>query len=342
MMKVDAKDKDNFIVYTKVDVVFTANKSLTELYVTKKVSDRDLLQYRMEVRDCLAAIVAKLLDKAPINHSIVRNMRCLKPSNLVSDKAEAKKMFKRVLTSLNHAKYVLDKDCDDVANQFDDFVDILVPENNSLFRKFDKYKDSIDKLLYSVLSEKDEVWQYGKLWAVVSKLLLLSHGQATVERGFSVNRQIEVENLDENSYVALRFICDTVKALGGDILKIPMSRELLVLQSVKGAHSRYKAILTQKSKDKSDEEKKRQRRHEENTLDELRKKRRLLESDIEHFNSSSDDLAKKATSCVKAEEMRLLLNKSVSFRTFAKDKKNDLVALHADIKKQEEVVKKLL
>lgn len=39
--------------------------------------------------------------------------------------------------------------------------------------------------MYSTLSEKDEIGQHES-----NPLLLLSHGLATVERGFSVNRQI--------------------------------------------------------------------------------------------------------------------------------------------------------
>ena len=45
---------------------------------------------------------------------------------------------------------------------------------------------------------------YGHLWKVVAQLLLLSHGQASVERGFSVNKQMEVTNLQEDTFVAQR------------------------------------------------------------------------------------------------------------------------------------------
>ena len=45
--------------------------------------------------------------------------------------------------------------------------------------------------------------KYRKLWVVVmEKLLLLSHGQATVERGFSVNREVETVNMHEETIVA--------------------------------------------------------------------------------------------------------------------------------------------
>ena len=44
---------------------------------------------------------------------------------------------------------------------------------------------------------------------------MLSHGQASVGLGFSVNKEIEVENLLEHSLVAQRTICDYVEAVGG-------------------------------------------------------------------------------------------------------------------------------
>ena len=39
--------------------------------------------------------------------------------------------------------------------------------------------------------------QHQKLLEVVKMCLVLSHGQATVERGFSVNKEVEVENLKD-------------------------------------------------------------------------------------------------------------------------------------------------
>jgi len=45
--------------------------------------------------------------------------------------------------------------------------------------------------------------------------LLLSHGQASVERGFSVNKQIELDNLAEDTFLAKRINCDHVTSVGG-------------------------------------------------------------------------------------------------------------------------------
>ena len=38
-------------------------------------------------------------------------------------------------------------------------------------------------------------------WSVVKLLLLMSHGQSTVNRGFSVNKEVAVENPSERSFM---------------------------------------------------------------------------------------------------------------------------------------------
>lgn len=55
--------------------------------------------------------------------------------------------------------------------------------------------------------------QYHELWNIFKFVLelVLSHGQATVERGFSINKQIETKNLKDTSYVSQRLVHDYLK-----------------------------------------------------------------------------------------------------------------------------------
>ena len=43
-----------------------------------------------------------------------------------------------------------------------------------------------------------------KAWSVCELALLLSHGQASIERGFSVNKELVVENQSEQTLAARR------------------------------------------------------------------------------------------------------------------------------------------
>ena len=49
----------------------------------------------------------------------------------------------------------------------------------------------------------------------VKKLLILSHGNATMERGFSINKECLVVNQMETSLVAQRLVYETVMEVGG-------------------------------------------------------------------------------------------------------------------------------
>ena len=247
---------------------------------------------------------------------------------------ESKQMFRRVLSSLNNAGQVADSAADDVAHQFIDHS--ISSESHSNFSKFDPTTDNVDTLLYAAMASNQ---QFTQLWSVISRLLILSHGQASVERGFSYNRQIEADNMSEKSFIAMRFICDSVRSLGGDIMNVPITKEMLI--SVKSAHQKYKTYLEQTKKSKSEEERGVKRKQEENKLDDLRKRKKLLISDMGHLNSSADELASKATKTVKSEEMRQLINKSVSFRNTAKEKEDELRMVESSIKDQEEVVKQI-
>ena len=96
-------------------------------------------------------------------------------------------------------------------------------------KKFSNFNFSTDRLdeLFSTYMNADP---YQKLFKVLQLLLVLSHGEASVERGFSVNKELEVENLETQSLVAQRLVCDHINAVGG-ILNVPIAQPLpLVLQ----------------------------------------------------------------------------------------------------------------
>jgi len=88
----------------------------------------------------------------------------------------------------------------------------MIQDHRELFTSFNPSASRPDTLMLDTMSRNDT---YSKLWKVVKMLLVLSHGQATVDRGFSMNKQVETENLYEESVVAKKNICDYVSYAGG-------------------------------------------------------------------------------------------------------------------------------
>ena len=86
--------------------------------------------------------------------------------------------------------------------------------------------------------------RYRKCWTI-KVVFTLSHGQAAVERGFSVNKEFLVENLQQTSFISQRLICDYVSNFFKPIFEIPLTNEML--KSCRLAHSRYVAALEKTS-----------------------------------------------------------------------------------------------
>ena len=81
------------------------------------------------------------------------------------------------------------------------------------------------------LFRKEEVPE--SLQNVIRLILCLSHGQASVERGFSVNKTLLVPNLLEKSLVAYRHVRDFIEvSCGNDLSGFKVDSQLLLSATV--------------------------------------------------------------------------------------------------------------
>jgi hypothetical protein len=122
---------------------------------------------------------------------------------------------------------------DVIVQQFGHFLSLEAKHES--FSSFQPMRTRLDVFLHGLLHQS-----YPELWAFCRKLLLLSHGQATVERGFSVNKEVEADNMKEDTVVAQRVICDYISVCGG-VLKVPLTKELLAAAA--SARSQYRLHL---------------------------------------------------------------------------------------------------
>ena len=77
----------------------------------------------------------------------------------------------------------------------------MVKTNEMEFRTFSCKDENqrLDKFFVRFIDGQDE---YNKFWTVMKMVLVLSHGQATVKRGFSVNKQVLEVNMQGKSLEA--------------------------------------------------------------------------------------------------------------------------------------------
>jgi len=101
--------------------------------------------------------------------------------------------------------------------------------NKDKFRSYDYTTDlRIDQFLGNFIRGEatfDQLWQ----------VLVLSHGQATVERAFSVNKGVYQQKVKEDSFIAQRIVSDYVNHASG-VQHVPITKKLLA--SAAGARSK--------------------------------------------------------------------------------------------------------
>ena len=242
LSKIDVTDKKGHVCNPKIDTGFSAAKALKDLGVAKKCSDLGRMTFRDDCKKALVASTQKLLLKSPIKYAMTRYLTCLDPRQMVSDSNGCVDNFKRVLHKLVDLHHVNEPDCDLIGWQFAAYMAEVVAQNHSEFKEFSPDADRLDTFFFKNM---EGPLHFSKLWPVVKKLLVLSHGQATVERGFSINTQLVVENLKADSIVSQRTVYDAVSTAGG-ICDVPVTKSML--SYVQGARQRYFAHLEEQKK----------------------------------------------------------------------------------------------
>jgi len=197
--------------------------------------------------------------------------------------------------------------------------------------KFSNLNLSTDRLV-ELFNTHMNTEPYQRLFKVVPLLLVLSCGQASVERGFSVNKEHEVENLSNQSCVAQCLVCDHVKAVDG-VLNVPITQALLT--SCASARKRYERYLDEQRQNKKSEQESRKRKSLLDKVEELKEKKRRLSEDIDSLVKTADNLAEKAESTGSIS----FVTQSNSLRRTSKEKTSELKNVEKEMEQTLETLK---
>ncbi|KAG1693155.1 hypothetical protein GQR58_007120 [Nymphon striatum] len=318
LIKIDVSDKNLQVNYKKIDIGYASEK-----LKNVKPSEREILEFRMECKACLVDLLKKLLEKCPATYSLVRHLSYLNPVNMASDKEVCSAKFKKVLMLLLSSGRISEKDCDPLLQEYGLFLDNIPVFGTIKFSNFDNSTNRLDSLFFEYMSGPN----YIQLLSVVKLILVMSHGQASVERGFNINKEIEVENMKEHTLVARRMVCDHVNTVKG-VTSVDINKSLLL--SVKHSRKKYEQYLEQQRVNKKSDDLRAKRKSTLEEIEEIKKKKRRLDADIKCLNETADQLLQKAEDEGKLSH----LTKANSFRRTAKDKMQQLVQTDISLKDQ--------
>lgn len=313
LLTLNVSDTSKHCTGHKVDIGFVADNIIQGLKRKKIISDGAILNFKNDCKAFLITFCDYFLMKSPLQYSLVTYIAFLDPRSILEDKELAESRLRKVLQVLVSKRKFIASDSDSVISEFRDFVDGAIKDGS--LSTFNKDNDRLDTFFHSKLATN--IKDFSHLWRLVKNLLLLSHGQATVERGFSINKEIEGTNLAERTVVARRQIVDSIRAAGG-VEKIPVTPKMLM--NVSSAYSRYNLFLDRQKEAEIKKQHGLKRKGVSEEIEELKKKKRALSSDIDALMMAADSYA------LKAEKDRdfSLIAKSNSMRRSASDKTEEV------------------
>lgn len=302
-----------------------------------KVSEVQEIEFKHQCKQFYRKIVQKVIERSPLKYSLARNMDVLNPKTIATAKdSKQHVIFENLLSTMKNCKHVRSADCDALVEEHKCFVKYVQVEHLDDFKEYDLVNSlRLDYFFAKYMQNKP---QYAKVWGFVRKLLLLSHGQASVERGFSVNKDVLACNMSKKTLVAQRMVTDSVRSELGpgnslNVWDVKLTKSMLA--SCKAARMRYSLYQEEQAKQKNTTEQLGKKHKLLEKIEASKSKKTRLESTLKRLIQEADDLAVKA----QVEGDLSLLASSNSSRAKAKKTSEEIDTEDSNIKGLKEKLK---
>ena len=153
-------------------------------------------------------ILVKLQENTPLRYNIIQNSSASVPSNMVY-KSENCSIRLRGLAELYSFNKITAETSDNSKNQFDDLLKIVKHGHREAFLKFDYKKDRLDEFIWPFLMRLSD---NKELCTVCKVIFVLSHDQSFTKRGFSINKEVFDDNMQEKSLISQTIVYDTIQS----------------------------------------------------------------------------------------------------------------------------------
>ena len=230
----------------EVDIGFGARRALAGLSTEVNVN------FRKEAKEILQSICSKIQERSPLKYSLIKYVSCFNPQIIWTQPEECQRRLKGVCNVFLDANRIATTAADKAKQSWNDLVsteDFKVNSKNYCKLSRSDPDKRLDLFYREHLSEKEE---YNDLYNLVKMVMVLSHGNAEAERGFSVNRQILQDNMMERSMVAQRIVHQALAKTGGKVTDVTIDKQMM--SDVRLASRRRIEYLDAKRQQKSEEE----------------------------------------------------------------------------------------
>jgi hypothetical protein len=280
----------------------------------------DLKDFMKECRLLVITLLEKLFERGLTGSSFLKSVGCIDPTSISStSKENLIKQMKQVLHHLLSYKYITSSDGDIALQQFTSLLDESSTTFIGSFKEFQKEKIRLDDFFFDTL-------KVGSTYKAFSKVLMLIftlfHGQAAVERGFSINSAMLLPNMKELSLTSRRLVKDYLVSQHLKPHKVFIPTELI--QSVRSSHLKYKIYLENKRKEREEKIEDTQLSLLNADISTLKDRKTVLQELWANYNKEFVERTKKAAEQTDFTKMRVYLTKGNDLKRKAEDNEDEI------------------
>ena len=235
-------ENKNLLPLDKITIGASAEAKLRESINEDSITDTQVSQFRKNAQSFIIKVISKMCERNPVNYTLVRNANCLDPQKIKSaTPSSLRQKMKNVTTLLVQSKIIQPSEADEALKQYTELI-----QQKELLPAFNRCNDRVDSYFFKNLRIGDNKKDLAE---VAKAIFTLSHGQADVERGFSINKTAIKVNQSEMSLISKRLIKDYMTCNNYEPHTVPKKTELI--QSVNQSHKRYRDHLEQEKRKKN-------------------------------------------------------------------------------------------
>lgn len=265
------KDVEHLLDTRDIDIGSVVRSKFLE----DKVSEKEEMMFKFSARKHYIAVCTHIIVKSSMcNNSLIKYLQCLQPGMISQPKSV--KFIMKVAEALPH-DCNLDKVCEEwKLLQIDKSVDLQALSNT--FTRIDHFWHNI----FCLKTESND-FKYPNLATVIKQALVFSHGNASVERGFSDSGKImslDRNKLSERTLNAILTVKSGLQRYHNKVQLLEIDNKLIQLARL--AHQKYKIYQEEKKKQEEDDMKKEKemlakRRVEQERLEKLQQEKTTIE-----------------------------------------------------------------
>ena len=201
MIKISVSDKNIQKEYMETNIGTAATDDLRDNYIKSDIK-------KLFMKECFNMVVGILIglqERSPLKYIIRCNASAISAVNMVSKKEECVLKFQCLLDVLFRKKRLSAKSVGNCKQLYGEFLEDGQFKHKENFLMFNYLTDYLADFLCPHFADEKK---YENLWYVCKIVMILLHGQSSIERGFSINKEILDNNLQEKLLISQRLIYD--------------------------------------------------------------------------------------------------------------------------------------